>query len=384
MNPFAECDVITRIFTRGEPEVMRLQRKTVAILLAAGIAVVGLAAGCSKKDVNQEVVATANGEDIKVLDLREILGSPAGVFAVTNVPAEKKKEALDRLVAGRLLAQEARSRGLDNTPEFKEILRQNEQGALISAFFRKEIEAKVKLDDDKEVKAEAAKLKEAKTAASDADALAQATKTVAEARIRKLQEDLVAAAKKETGATVDQATIDRIGKGESLPDNAVLGTAGDEKVLYGDVKKVLQGFAQGQGPQGAQDLMKNPAAIANVVNRELVGKALAAYAKKQGIASSDGYKVARQDLERNILIARLADNVSAKAAPVTDQEIDAVYKEHEKEMVQNGKKIPLSAVKEQIRAFLQNDKRRKALDALIAELKTKAKITVNDAVLAKV
>jgi len=364
--------------------VKRLQGKTVAILLAAGIAVVALAAGCAKKDVKQEVVATVNGEDIRVAELREALGSPAGVFAVTNVPAEKKKEVLDRLVGGRMLAQEARSRGLDNTPEFQEIFRQNEQGVRINALFRKEIDAKVKLDDDKEVKAEAAKLKEAKSATSDADAMAQASKTVAEARIRKLQEDLVAAAKKETGAAVDQATIDRIGKGESVPDTAVLGTAGDEKVLYGDVKKMLQRFAQGQGPDGARDLMKNPAAIANVVNRELTGKALSAYARKQGIESSDWYKSARQELERNILLNLMADKVVAKDIVVTDKEIEAAYNEHSGEMMQQGKKIPLSAVKEQIRAFLQNEKRRKAFDEYVAEMKKKAKITVNEAVLGKV
>jgi len=364
--------------------VKRLQRKSIAILLAAGIAG-GVLAGCAKKDVKQEVVATVNGEDIRVVDLREFLGAPAGAFAMTNVPVEKKKEALDRLISSRLLAQEARSRGIDNTPQFREILRQNEQGAIISSLLRKEIDAKVKLDDDdKEVKAEVAKLKEAKSAPSDADALAQARKTVAEMRIRKLQEELVNTAKKETGATVDQAMIGRIGEGEAVPDNAVLATVGNEKILYGDVKKVLQGMSQGGGPRMTQDLSRNPTVIANVVNREMVGKALSAYARKQGIETSGGYKMALQDLERNILISMVADNVMAKDVAVTDKEIEAVYKEHSAEMVRNGQKIPLSAVKEQIRAFLQNDKRRKALEEYVAELKKKAKITVNDAVLAKV
>jgi hypothetical protein len=364
--------------------VKRLQWRAIAILLAAGIAGSVLAAGCAKKDVKQEVVATVNGEDIRVVDLREFLGAPAGVFAVTNVPVEKKKEALDRLVASRILSQVGRSRGLDNTAQFKEIYRQNEQGALISALLRKEIEAKVKLDDDdKEVKAEAARLKEAKPAPSDADASAQARKTIAEARIRKLQEELVATAKKESGATVDQAMIDRIGKGEALPDNAVLAAAGDEKVLYGDVRKTLQGMTQGGGPGMQQDLSKNPSAIGNVVNRDLVGKALAAYARKQGVEKSDGFKAARQDLERNILIGMVADNVVSKDMPVSDKEIETVYKDHSAEMVRGGKKIPLSAVKEQIRAFLKNEKRRKALEEYLAEQKQKAKITVDDAVLAK-
>jgi competence CoiA-like predicted nuclease len=41
-------------------------------------------------------------------------------------------------------------------------------------------------------------------------------------------------------------------------------------------------------------------------------------------------------------------------------------------------------VKEQIRAALRNQKGEKEVDAYLAELKKKAKITVNDAVLPKV
>ena len=359
--------------------------RAIAILLVAGFAVGAPAAGCGRKDVKQEVVATVNGEDIRVVDLRERLGVPAGLYSVADIPVEKKKEALDRLVAGRLLAQEGHSRGLDNTPEFQEIFRQNEQGAMISALLRKEIEAKVKIDDgDKEIQAEVARLKEAKGAETDAEILARSKKKVAETRIRKLQEELLGTARKETGATLDSAMIERIGKGENVPDNAVLATAGDEKVLYGDVKKAMKELAKGGGLPGGQDLSRNTGMITNVADRELVGKSLLAYAKKQGIPGSDGYRMARQDLERNIRIGMVADNALSKGATVTDQEIEAAYKEHEKEMVRDGKKVPLAAVKGQIREFLQNDKRRKALDAYIAELKAKAKITVNDAVLAKV
>jgi len=370
--------------SRGEPGVERRRTTTLAIFLAAGIVAGVLAAGCAKKDGNQEVVATVNGEDIKVFELREKLDSPAGIVAVTNIPLERKKEALDRLVAGRLLAQDARSRGLDNTSQFGEMFRQNEPGARISALFRKEIEAKVRLDDDKDVKAEVARLEQAKNAATDVDALAKAKKKVAENRIRKLQEELIAAARKEAGATVDEAMIDRIGKGERVPDNAVLGSAGDGKVLYGDVKKMLRGVSQRAGPGVQWDLSKDPTVIAGVVNRELTGKALATYAKKQVPDGSDVYKSARRDLERNILMSLAADHVFAMEGTVTDKEIEASYNEHAGEMVRNGKKIPLSAVKEQIRESLQNDKRNKALDAHISELKKKARVTIDNAALSKV
>ena len=172
------------------------------LLLAAGIAGGMFVAGCSSKDVRQEAVATVNGDEIKGTELREFLGVPAGVFAVVDIPVERKKEALDQLVAVRLLAQEGRSRGIDNTSEYKEILQRNDQLVRIKALVRKEIEAKLKVTNE-EIKAEIAKVKEANKGISDADAAMRAVKSVSGSRIRKIQEDLIAAAKKETLAAVD-------------------------------------------------------------------------------------------------------------------------------------------------------------------------------------
>jgi hypothetical protein len=364
--------------------VKKPQPKAIAILLAAGIIGGALTSGCARKDARQEVVATVNGEDIKVVELREKLGAPGGLFAVTTIPLERKREALDRLVAGRLMAQDARSRGIDNTSRFREILRQHDSGARIDALLRKEVEGKVKLDDgDKDVQEEVAKLHGMKDQVSDADVLEMAKKKVANKRIRKIREELIVIAKKETGAAVDQRLIDRIGKGESVQDNAVLASAWDEKVLYGDVKKILQKMSQSAGSSGTGDPSKDPAMIAIVVDRELTGIAFAAYAKKQMPDRSDFYKAARQALERNILMSMVADDVVSMIGTISDKEIEDAYNEQAGEMIRNGKKIPLSAVKEKIRAFLQNEKRRKALDAYIAELQKKAKITVNDAVLTK-
>lgn len=351
----------------------------VAILLVAGIAGGLLAGGCSKQDVRQEVVATVNGEEIRVGELRELLGAPGGAFAVTFVPAEKKKEALDRLVAGRLLAQEGRSLGIDNTPEFRDTVQQNEPGVRITALFRKEIDAKLKVED-KAVKAEADKVKEANQGISDADASARAVKTVADAQLRKIQEDLIAAAKKETGAAVDPSAMDRIAKGDRVPDNLALATAGEEKILYGDVKRILQGAA---GTTGQKDLARNPAVIQNVLNRELTVRAIAAYARKQGIEGTEWYKTAHREMERSILANMAADKAVPKDVKVTDKEIEAAYAEHSQMLVRDGKKVPLPQVREQLRAFLQNDKRRKAFDEYLAAQKGKAKITVNDAVLSK-
>jgi hypothetical protein len=354
------------------------------VLLAAGIAGGGLfVAGCASKDVRQEAVATVNGDVIKGIELREFLGVPAGMFAVVDIPVEKKKEALDQLVGVRLLAQDGRSRGIDNTPQYKEILQRNDQLVRIKALVRKEIEGKLKVTD-KEIKAEIAKVKEANKGISDADAATRAVKSVSDSPIRKIQEDLIAAAKKETAAAVDPKAVARIGKEENVPDSVVLASAGDEKILYGDVKKVLRGLSPGGAPHGQPDLSKNPVLVGNILERELTMRALAAYAKKQGVDGSEGYKSMRQEMERFVLRSLVTDNVAAGNVEVTDKEIEAAYVEHSATMVRDGKKIPLAMIKEQIRAALRNEKGKKAIEAYLVELKKKAKITVNDAVLPKV
>ena len=361
----------------------RLQKKSLMLLLVAGIAGGIFIAGCASKDVRQEAVATVNGEEVKGAELREFLGVPAGVFAVVDIPVEKKKEALDQLVALRLLAQEGRSRGIDNTSQYKEILQRNDQLVRIKALVRKEVEAKLKVTD-KEIKAEIAKVKEANKGISDADAAMRAVKSVSGSQVQKIQEDLIAAAKKETAAAVDNQAMARIGKEGNVPDNVVLASAGDEKITYGDVKKILRGLTPGGAPQGQPDLSKNPVLVGNILERELTMRALSAYAKKQGVDGSEGYKAMRQEMERFVLRSLVADDIAAKNVEVTDKEIEAAYAEHSATMVRDGKKVPLAMVKEQIRAALRNEKGAKAVDAYLVELKKKAKITVNDAVLPKV
>lgn len=347
--------------------------------LAVGSALLG---GCGSKDIRSEVVASADGEEIRVRELREFLGAPGGGLALKDIPVEKKREGLDRLLAGRLLALDARSRGMDNTGEFRDIIRQNEQSVLVNALLRKELDAKLK-PDEKEIQAEAAKLKEGNKGMSDNDALSGARRSVTERLVRKIEEEIVAAARDKVKPVVDQAMVDRVVKGEKVGDNAVLATAGDGRVLLGDVRKVFQAAGGGEA-HGQQDFTRNPSAMASVVNREMMGKALVAYAKSQGIEGSEAYRDTRRDMERSVVISMAAERAIPKDLAVTDPEIKAAYAEHAEMFAREGKKIPLEAVKEQIRLFLQNEKRRKALDSYIAELRKKAKITVNEALLPKV
>jgi hypothetical protein len=360
--------------------VNRLQRKFPILLLAAGIAGGMFVAGCSGKDVRQEAVATVNGEPIKVSELREALGVPAGVFAVPDIPVERKKEALDQLVLVRLLAQEGRSLGLDNTSEYKEILEKNDPLIRIKALLRKEIEGKLKVTNE-EIKAEIVKVKEANKGISDADAAVRAAKVVSGSRVQKIRADLVAVAKKETAAAVDPKAVARIGKEENVPDNVVLASAGDEKILYGDVRKSLGSLAQADAG--------DPGKIEKILERKLTMRALVVYAKKQGIVDgSEWYKSMRQETERSVLRGMVvADNVAAKNVEVTDKEIEADFARRTAAITQKGKKIPVGLVpqlKEMSRATLLRDRRKAVVDAYIAELRKKTKITVNDAILPKI
>jgi len=366
--------------------VNRLQRKLPILVLAAGIAGGMFVSGCASKDVRQETVATVNGDAIKGSELREFLGVPAGMFAAAEIPVEKKKEALDQLVAVRLLAQDGHSRGIDNTQEFKETLQRNDQLVWIKALLRKEIEAKLKVTDE-EVKAEVAKVKKANKGISDADAALRAVKSVSGSKVQKIQEDLIAAAKKETAAAVDPQAMARIGKETNMPDTVALASVGDEKILYGDVRKVLRGLAPAGNPQGQPDLSKNPGMVKNILERELTMRALTAYAKKHGGEGNEGYKAMRQEMERFVLRSMVADNVAAKSVSVSDKEVDAAYAEHAATIAKNGQKIPAAMIpmlKQRIRAGLLNERGKNVVDAYIAELKKNAKITVNDAVLPKV
>ena len=351
------------------------------LALAAAVAAWALV-GCSTPDIANETVGSADGEGITVRELREFLGIRGEGVSAAEVPLATKKEALDRLIAGRLLAREARARGLDNTAGFQKFLRENEAGVLLTALFRKEVSSRLKVPKD-EVSAQASKLREADKTLSEDNAALRARRMVSEAQIRKIEEELVAAARKEFPAKIHQEAIDRIGKGEKPGEDAVLAEAGGETVTYAVVKKTLERMSSGGG-HGGQDLSTNPAAIGRIVEREATARSLAALAGKQGIGKSEWVTSVRRDMERSILIDMLAETEILKGVTVSDKEIGNAYAQHAQMFVRDGKKIPLAQVKEEIRGFLENEKRRAGLEAFVDSLKKKAKITVNEGMLPKV
>lgn len=358
----------------GKNAICRVGLAAVALILVVG------AAACGKKDPAGETVATVNGDAITVAELREFLGVRGAGATAAAVPLERKKEALDRLIGGRLLAAKARSLGLDNTEEFREGTKRNEQGVLITALFRKQA-AGMKHSAD-EVEAEARRMRAADNTLSGEIANVRAAQTVTQKELRKVEEGLIAAAKKEFPPTVDNALMGTIAEGNPVNDNAVLATVAGESVTYGEVRGLLAGMTGGM--HGSQDLSRNPVALSRMLDREATGKALAAYAKKQGIPGSEWMRQVRADMERSLLIDLVAEREIVRSIGVTDKEVKASYEEHAQMFVRDGKKVPFAQVKGQIRQFLENEKRKKALEEYIGGLRKDAKVSVSEAVLPKV
>src|SRR4030065_85527 len=147
--------------------------------------------GCSKPQAKETTGAEVSGEAIQMAELREFLGVRGGLTAVAGVTPEQKKEALDRLIAGRLLAQDARAQGLDNTGEFRNFLKKSEQSALITALFRKEVASKGMVSKD-EIEAETKKMKAADNTLSDNNANVRAQRSVSDTKMRKNHQALTA------------------------------------------------------------------------------------------------------------------------------------------------------------------------------------------------
>jgi len=362
---------------------MRKRRNKTILILATIVSCSGLL-GSAHAGVIESTVAVVNGDKITGLELRESLGLWGGGVSASGIPVKKKKEALDRLVAGRLLAQSARSKGLDNTEEFRTRLNQGEPRVLSSALFREKGASQVKITED-EIKAEVNRLRKADTGLSANDARTRAKSAVWESKMRKAQEDLVATARKEAPVTVYEEAVGKIGGSDTVADNAVLGTAGPETMTYGDVKKRLgQVSAQVAGKRGGMDLSNNPNAVRSVLDKELTQMALAVYGKRVIAEDSASMKAVRRELERSILVDMVTEREILKGAKATEKEIEEAYAKHSRMLVRDGKKIPLSEVKEEIRRIVQGEKRRKAMDTYVEKLKKKAKISIRDQMLPKI
>jgi hypothetical protein len=349
-----------------------------AAVLAASV----LISGCSSEKSINETVATVNGKPVSILEVREASGIPGGLVAASMLDTEQKKKVIDQIAETRLLAQEARTIGLDNTPEYKEAVRAGESSLIIKGLFRKELEAKGKKIES-EIEAAAKALTDKDKNLKPAEARFRAGQTVFGEKLNQVQKEVTEAARKAFPEKVDSAVLARIAAGEKVADDTVVGNVGSEKMTYAEAKVLIAKATQGMQHTG-KDFSKDEKALASVIGQDLSNRSLLAYAKKQGGEKGRWYDLDRSLLENSVLIGILAEKVIFKDVSVSDKEIESAYAEHKDMLTKDGKVLPLAEVRGQLSNFIQNDKKRKAVEAYLVPLKSKAKITVTDSMLGKV
>ena len=360
-------------------------KATCAVIMAMFL-FVAFMEGCSIFDFDRQPVAMVNGEVISVLEVREYLGASAGVFRFAFLPMDYKRGVVDQLIAVRLVVQAGKAMGIDNTLEFKNAVKNGETAVIADAFTRMEMKKKIRLKE-KEVKEEAGRIKEEKEGISEAEAMTQAFSIIAGRQIQQIQNNLIDTAQKETDATINYAVLEQIGKGEDVPDDAVIASAGKEKILYGDVRKVLKDapmFALLNSQDNSEMIM---ALIYKILEQDIVLRALKAYAEDQGLEKTETYKISVANIER-VVIANMVFDKVAVVPEVSDEEVMEDYNRRVKIMRAQGENTQappsFAAVKEQIREVLQNYKRQGAFEEYINRLRNQGKVTVYEDILKRV
>ena len=111
---------------------------SIAVALALMVAACG-----GKGDVpSGQVVATVDGQEITLADLKAEMGTEAGEDAASQA------QALERIIARKLLAAEARKQELDSTPLAAIMKTQAEETALAQLLARKVTEGVPKVSED--------------------------------------------------------------------------------------------------------------------------------------------------------------------------------------------------------------------------------------------
>lgn len=348
----------------------------------AAIAASFLISGCSSESAINETVATVNGTRISVMEVREAIGIPGGLVAASMLEPDQKKKAIDQIVETRILAAEARAKGFDNTNEFKEILRSSESSIAIKGLFRKELDARgKKLESEIETVAKGLSAKDKNL--KPAEARFQAGQAVFDKKLGEIQRELTDAARKAFPDKIESAVIAKIAGGEKVPDNTVVGSVGSDKMTYGEAKALVEKAMKGMKHPG-KDFTTDEATLGSVIGQDLGNRSLTAYAKQQGGEKGRWYDLDRSLLENSILIGLLAERVIFKGISASDKEIETAYGEHKDMFTQGGKVLPLSEVRGQIANFIENDKKRKAIEAYLVPLKAKAKVSITESMLPKI
>ncbi|RMG57917.1 MAG: hypothetical protein D6713_08725 [Deltaproteobacteria bacterium] len=309
-------------------------RAIIAVFLASlfALTLAGCQSGTKVAPATGKVVATVGDDAITVKDLREFLGVRGGIYPASNVTEETKRNALDRLIAGKLLAKAAVEKGYDKLDEFKKRYEEGKKQLYIAVLFREKVDKTVKLDDE-EVKAEAERLKK-KEKISDDEALAKARASIAQRVFNEKDSALVEEVKKNIKLEHDQEVLKKFFSGKEVKDDEVVSRWGDFKITAKMVKDEL-GAISGHG---GVNFLTDPRAVGTIVERLAIKEALYRKALEEKVDQTPTFKDVEKNFRNSILIDLLIEKDFRAGVKVTDKDAKAAYNEHP-EMFEQGTKV---------------------------------------------
>ncbi len=290
------------------------------------------ACSAGERDVRGKTVASVGGEKITVRDVRELFGVRSAAHRVFGVEREKKREAVERLIAGKLLAAESRNRGYDESGDFQKLYDEGEKDIYIAALFKEKVDKAVMVKDG-QIQAEAQKIMKENEKLSQQQAVEKATEKLYNDTFREGDNGLVQSVKGSIKTELHSDEIDRIVGGVDVGDDRVVAEVEGIPVSYGDIKKELSTLPR----HGGENLERDPRAISAIVERISVRIGLYDFAKKEEVDKGDTFNKVKGNFESSILIDLMIDNEIRKKINVGDEEVKKTYDEHPEMFEQNPK-----------------------------------------------
>ncbi len=308
------------------------------LVLTCSVVLLSLVFSCSSQqktseDVRSKTVAEVNGESISVKELREFLGIRAGAYPASDVSVDAKKDALDRLIAGRLLAEEAVRKGYADSEEFKKRYEDGKKDLYIAVLFREKVDKLVK-EDSEEIAAEAKRLMKGDNKLTESEARLKARNLYFQNRFRELDNNLVEEVKKGIKLQHNQEVLKKLFGNKPLKDDEVVSSWGDMKITAGMVKKELNAISG----HGGVNLLADPRAVGAIVERLAIKEALYKKALDEKVDQTNTFKDVEKGYRNSILIDLLIEKEFKNKVKVTDEDAKKAYAEHP-EMFEQGVKI---------------------------------------------
>jgi parvulin-like peptidyl-prolyl isomerase len=289
------------------------------------IAAICMLPSCSSKVSTSKVqtLATVNGEKVTVRDLREFLGIRAGAYKAFGMPEEKKKSALESLIASKLLAEESRKRGYENDVAFKKRVDEGLEDLYISSLLRERVGSKVHVDEGK-IREESKKILEKNKTLGIEVALKQAADKLYGETFREKDKEVVDASEKGVTVKEEEGIFKKISSGAKVNDDTAVASIQGKSVTFGELKKELSAIAG----HNLGDLAKDEKALRAIISRIKVKRNLYELAVKEKVGEREAFKHLKNNFENSILISLMIEKDIKSKTRVTVEDAKKEYETH--------------------------------------------------------